>query len=377
MHNQNLKFNFSGDLSCTGVFHNAVKKNVEIFDKEIIDTLNVADYNIVNLEGPTTNKKNYYRNNGLVISPYETIEYLVNRNITCFNLANNHLFDNGIEGYTDTINAITKNSGKKFGGGKNLEEAIKPLLFNKNGISIAMIGLSHEEGMIASNTQAGVFCIKNNFTRIKRIAKKLKQENDWVIINYHGGEEFTRIPMPSRKKLLRKLTSTKADIIIAHHSHVMQGYEVYNNKHIFYSLGNFVFDIEPHRTVNFIELSALLQITFSKTTYNFIFTPTKIDLEKSRVSKGREDFVETIENLSNKIKYNYYKNWFQEAHRAFFNAHKKVPNSSVLRGKRHQSFKGLLFQKDTIKKFLNLILSENKRPLFLGALLYKVINRVK
>jgi poly-gamma-glutamate synthesis protein (capsule biosynthesis protein) len=33
-----------------------------------------------------------------------------------------------------------------------------------------------------------------------------------------------------------------ADIIVGHHPHVIQNYEVYKGKPIFYSLGNFIFD---------------------------------------------------------------------------------------------------------------------------------------
>jgi poly-gamma-glutamate synthesis protein (capsule biosynthesis protein) len=45
-------------------------------------------------------------------------------------------------------------------------------------------------------------------------------------------------------KLYRFIIDIGADIVIGHHSHVMGGYEFYQNKPIIYSLGNFIFDEE-------------------------------------------------------------------------------------------------------------------------------------
>lgn len=369
-----LTINFTGDISFTGCYKDAVIQDKEIFEDSILSVFKEANYNVINLEGPSTDKKNHYRNNGLVVSPYKSIDYLTKRNISIFNLANNHLFDNGIEGYNDTVTAITENNGLKFGGGLNIEEAKAEVSLNKHGISIAMIGVCHKEGMIANKTNPGVFCIKHNFSAIKAIAKRLKKTHDWVIINYHGGEEYSQIPMPSRKKLLRKLSKTDADIIVAHHSHVFQGYELYNKKPIFYSLGNFVFDIPNHKTVNFAEQSAILSFMFSKTEFMFSFKPTLICTKTGMIKEGPKEFLNTIESLGEKTTKNYYKNWLKDAHRTFFNAHKTIKKTETNTvGKRHQSLTSLLFQKDTFIKFYNLLKSENKRPLFIGALIHKIL----
>ena len=378
MHQGNsIDINFTGDVSITGVFKKSIKNNIEIFDDVISGHLKKADFNVINLEGPTTNKTTYYRNNGLVVSPYESVSYLEKRNINVFNLANNHMFDNGFEGYKDTLKAIEENSGIKFGAGINLKDAATPAILKKNGISIAMIGLCHKEGMIASYENSGVFCVDNNFNTVKKIVSNLKKKYDWVIINYHGGEEFTRIPMPSRKRLLRKLARTKTDVVIAHHSHVLQGYEVYKTKPIFYSLGNFVFDIKPHTTINLIEFSAILKFNFKKDTYTFSFFPTQVSIERGLIFGGNKDFITTIQLLSHKITSNYSKNWRKEAYRAFFHAHKdtKSNNQSFPIGKRHKNIKRLLLERDTLYKFYKLLISKNKRPLFLSALFYKIFEK--
>jgi poly-gamma-glutamate synthesis protein (capsule biosynthesis protein) len=240
-----------------------------------------------------------------------------------------------------------------------------------------MIAVCHKEGMIADKNSAGIFCIEKNLNLIQSITAELKQKHDWVFLNYHGGEEYTQIPMPSRKKLLRKLTNTKADIIIAHHSHVFQGYETYNEKPIFYSLGNFVFDIPPHKNIHFIEQTAILNFNFTKIDFEYSFKPVVISIENKKIISGDSTFIDTINEISQKIYTNYSKHWRVEAHRTFFNANKKnIVNSSnqtAIVGKRHQDIIQLIFKFDTFYKFYKLLKSKNKRPLFLGAIAYKIL----
>ena len=55
------------------------------------------------------------------------------------------------------------------------------------------------------------------------------------------------LPSPRLKKTLRFFADCGADAIINHHTHCISGYEIYNSKPIFYSLGNFVFDSAGER----------------------------------------------------------------------------------------------------------------------------------
>lgn len=68
------------------------------------------------------------------------------------------------------------------------------------------------------------------------------------VVNLHWGYEHTQIPAPFQRDLARLLVDAGACLIIGHHPHVAQGWEVYRDSPIFYSLGNFnfwQFDKEP------------------------------------------------------------------------------------------------------------------------------------
>ena len=85
----------------------------------------------------------------------------------------------------------------------------------------------------------------------------------------HGGEEFSDLPLPYVRKFYHKLLSLGADIIVGHHPHVPQNYEIIGNKVIFYSLGNFIFDTDYQRHFSHTDNCVLLTIHFSKTSFNF------------------------------------------------------------------------------------------------------------
>lgn len=64
---------------------------------------------------------------------------------------------------------------------------------------------------------------------------------DQRLVILHWGFEHTSVPAPFQRQLAHSLVDCGADLIIGHHPHVPQGWESYNGKMIYYSLGNFNF----------------------------------------------------------------------------------------------------------------------------------------
>jgi poly-gamma-glutamate capsule biosynthesis protein CapA/YwtB (metallophosphatase superfamily) len=67
-------------------------------------------------------------------------------------------------------------------------------------------------------------------------------DNDVIVVQLHAGYQFQTAPSDNVKRLARVAIDAGADIVIAHHPHVLQGAEWYDGKLILYSLGNFVFE---------------------------------------------------------------------------------------------------------------------------------------
>jgi poly-gamma-glutamate synthesis protein (capsule biosynthesis protein) len=61
---------------------------------------------------------------------------------------------------------------------------------------------------------------------------------DVVVVSHHGGDEYVDQPLVRARTLLHAYVDAGADLVVAHHPHVVQGVEWYAGKPIFYSLGN-------------------------------------------------------------------------------------------------------------------------------------------
>jgi poly-gamma-glutamate synthesis protein (capsule biosynthesis protein) len=69
-----------------------------------------------------------------------------------------------------------------------------------------------------------------------------KRNDERWFISLHWGSEYRRVPDPQQRRLAVELVEMGIDVIIGHHPHVIQPFEMINGKPVFYSLGNFIFD---------------------------------------------------------------------------------------------------------------------------------------
>ncbi len=65
---------------------------------------------------------------------------------------------------------------------------------------------------------------------------------DLVVVQLHGGFQFAEVGSDYFGKATRAAVDAGADLVIGHHPHVLQGFEIYKDTLIAYSLGNFAFD---------------------------------------------------------------------------------------------------------------------------------------
>jgi poly-gamma-glutamate synthesis protein (capsule biosynthesis protein) len=152
----------------------------------------------------------------------QVTEILKNNNFKGVSLANNHIFDFGRVGVEQTKVNLAKSGIKWFGDPVDL--AHKTLVED----SYVIVGF---------NQFLGVDSVEDT----KKEIKKYKQEGRFVIVFAHWGEEY--LPKTEyQKDWAYQFVDSGADMVIGAHPHVIQESEVYKNKYIYYSLGNFVFD---------------------------------------------------------------------------------------------------------------------------------------
>lgn len=226
-----------------GVEEIAVKNSTALFDPSVQKIFKSSDFNILNLESPITNCNNRHRI--LKTGPHlkassETLKALDDININLVTLANNHIYDYGNEGLTDTFKHLEKANIDFTGAGVDLRSAQKTYYQQIGDFSIAVINFAENEWNSATDHSGGSnpLDIINNTTSIQQA----KANADFTIVIVHGGHENYQYPSPRMVKQYRYFADQGADAVICHHAHRTSGYEVYNNVPIFYGIGNFLFN---------------------------------------------------------------------------------------------------------------------------------------
>ncbi|WP_299062121.1 CapA family protein [uncultured Polaribacter sp.] len=360
---------FTGDICITGSFEEKIKSNATIFSDEIADELLKSDFVVGNLEGPTTNINTIFNKSTPLKSPVKTINYLHKKNISVFNLANNHILDYGDLGLKDTLSEIKNEKCSYFGADVSKEKAITPLIIKKDSISIALFGIAKCNPTKINN---GQLFNADEFSRLKKQVHIYKNKVDFIIVNFHGGEEYSLYPSPVKRKFLKKIAALKnVSCVIAHHSHTLQGYEKYKNTFIFYSLGNFIFDLQNHKPHKGTDHSALLKLHFTKQNFTFSFVPFIINKGKID-SVDFEKFAKKINQLSDFS--NYKKKWQKEAYRILFR--KENPKLVEFRDNKeylqNKSFIKILLSKKFYSKVYAILKDNYMFSLYANALIFRI-----
>ena len=198
---------------------------------------------------------------------HNSISALRNSGINIVNLANNHTFDCGIEGLNKTIGALNCNSIQFFGASLNSEKVYKPLILDtEDGLKIAMFGAEHRYyGNSIFDEEPGVADIESEKLILEIL--DIRPKVDYIILNAHCGLEGTTLVLEHWKNKYRFFIDIGVDLIVGHHPHVVQEMEIYKDRYIFYSLGNFIFDLdEKYKT--WVDFSwykgAILVVDFDK-----------------------------------------------------------------------------------------------------------------
>lgn len=337
-----LSIGFTGDIAFSEYMKDFYKDKSNI-DKQIYNFLNNNDYNVLNFESPITLSKVTAKEYLAHKSDPKSLKF-IKENIKnpILSLANNHMMDFGRKGLSDTLEHIAKEDLSFIGAGKNSEEAVKYVIFGDE-VKVGVLALQYKDYKVAGSNLIGTSHEKHK-RLIKKKIKELKKEVNFIVLVYHGGEEFINTPMPYTRRKLKRMLSWGADIIVCHHSHTVQGYEKIGNKMIFYSLGNFIFDTEFQRAQEDTDKGMLLRLIFTKNSYTYDTLFIANDRENDKlVSKGKN-------NDFRNIKISYRKNFKREARR-FDDIRKRQKKLKNYRSK--YSVSDLIFEKNDLQKLVS------------------------
>jgi len=157
-------------------------------------------------------------------------------------LSGNHLLDWGIKPFTYTLKQIEEHGWHYYAGGKNLDDARKPLLLKSNGNKIAFIGCNAAgpESVYASENIPGAASC--DYSYLKSKISDLKKDGYFVIMTFQHNENNMYEASEILQRDFRKTADYGADIVSGSQAHFPQMMEFYEGKFIHYGLGNLFFD---------------------------------------------------------------------------------------------------------------------------------------
>jgi len=212
-----------------------------------------------NLEAPfTTGGTKFEKKFNFKVPPEHAIG-LVNAGFDVVNLANNHMLDYGIEGLESTLAILDSIGLAHCGAGMTREQAQQPAILTRNGYRIAFLGYSmtFPEEFWATHRHGGT----SYPYRIKKDIQHSDSLADFVVVTFHWGREGMNYPREYQKVFAHQAIDYGADLVLGHHPHVLQGLEIYKNRLIAYSLGNFSFSSYSRKATESMILHARLTDT--------------------------------------------------------------------------------------------------------------------
>lgn len=210
---------------------------------EVDSILLSADITFGNLEGVILNEggdPKYCRDPKVCYifrSPEYMLQNLKNAGFDVMSTANNHAGDFGTPGRENTMRVL--DSLEIYHAGLQSRPYVT---FEKEGMKYGFAAFAPNTGTMSINDIPGA----------KAIVAHLDSISDIVIVSFHGGAEGSKYQRVERKteyfygenrgnvyQFAHELIDSGADVIFGHGPHVTRAVEVYKNKFIAYSLGNF------------------------------------------------------------------------------------------------------------------------------------------
>ena len=285
---------FGGDVTLGYAFEDLIGDNHQWAFNNMPE-YQQADLAMVNLEGTLTNVDTEYPGKQFHFkADPEAVEVLTHGGVDIVNLANNHAMDYQADGLQETLATLDAAGIHYVGAGEDIMEARRPEIIEVKGQQIAYFGYYAADYHSAEKGVAGT-----NYALEERIAediKAIRDRVDWIIINFHWGEELSNYPQQWQSQLAHFTIDQGADVVVGHHPHVLQGAEIYKGRPIAYSLGNFIFGGNSRSDYD----TAVLKVSVREKQMKVEFLPVEVRKYQPVVVSGNRGkmILENIEILS-------------------------------------------------------------------------------
>lgn len=295
-----VKFLFCGD------FVSQDPKSIDV-DNKLKSLFTKQDFIAVNFEAPIHGYgKPIYKSGPSLTQSEDSPAFLESLGVNIIQLANNHMMDQDRTACEESISRFKQST--ILGAGLR-DDAYKLSVVEKNGLKIGLLCFAHKEfgalGLDSTSSDYGTAWI--NHPKINQLIFESKQHCDLLVVLPHAGVEDIVVPLPEWRARYKELIDLGADAVIASHPHTPQGWESYKGKQIYYSLGNFFFQLfnSQHGSNWFkglmVQMSVYDDRSLSFDVFNTLFSDTSLSIVETTEAKEYNKYL--CELLSDDTKY--------------------------------------------------------------------------
>jgi poly-gamma-glutamate capsule biosynthesis protein CapA/YwtB (metallophosphatase superfamily) len=253
---ERIQLSFIGDIMAHDVNYLRVPSS-NIY-AAVQDLFKADDLTFANLEFPIDPDKPMSTYPRFNVHP-AYVQAALDAGIEVFSLANNHITDQGTGSLLNTIKQMEslKSETTFVFSGITAEPGIyfKPVSIRAGRYSIGFLAITE-----LLNEKTGAEYVYQIDYHDKESREKLlvhldtiTDDYDFFVLSVHGGVEYSREPLETKRDFFRETVLAGVDILWSHHPHVLQPYELYtvegSRKVILYSTGNFIsgqtWDLDP------------------------------------------------------------------------------------------------------------------------------------
>lgn len=230
----------------------------------IAPTVTAADLALCHLEVPLAEPGGPYAGYPNFSAPPQVASALARAGYDSCSTASNHALDQGRDGVRRTLDALDAAGVAHTGSARSAAEAARPVIFDLGVARVAQVSFSYGYNGHELPPDAPWLANTLDADAVLRAARAAKRAGaDVVIASLHWGAEYQAEPTEHQRTIARRLLADPAvDLIVGHHTHVVQPFERIGGEWVAYGLGNQVArHSEPRGST---EEGAMARFTFSR-----------------------------------------------------------------------------------------------------------------
>ena len=247
-----MKIAFVGDVMLGRLVNQALRLEPPEYPwGDTLSVLRPADWRICNLEcvisdrgtpWAATRKAFHFR------SDAKNVAVLKSAGIDAVSLANNHVLDFGEEAMLDMLRILDLEGIRRAGAGADLAEASRPAVLEARGMRIGLVAFTdNQPEWEATDTRPGVFYVPTDArdaraARLLDVVRRASAATDLLVVSGHWGGNWGYAPPSGHRTFARALIDAGAGVIFGHSCHVSRGIELYRERPVIHSAGDFIDD---------------------------------------------------------------------------------------------------------------------------------------